>query len=221
MIRAAALVMGCICIECGVLRAEPQNRGQTNANQVGIQELSRSVQATRVERPPKLDGTLDDPLWQLATPITNFLQREPFEGQTPTEKTEVRVLYDRQQVYFGISCFDSEPNKIIATELRRDVSQELDDYFEIVIDSAHDRRNAYVFQINPLGTQRDALITEEQRTDTGTGDGDPGWDGVWTSEARIKKGGWTATVAIPFSTLNFMQTAEHNNRRFGTSQVTT
>jgi len=100
----------------------------------------------------------------MAEPILNFLQREPFEGQKPTERTEVRILYDKHEVYFGVLCFDSNPKGIIATELRRDVSQELDDYFEIIIDSAHDRRNAYVFQINPLGTQRDALITEEQRT---------------------------------------------------------
>jgi hypothetical protein len=206
MIRVAALVLGSICIECAVLDAKAPTDGHANANQAGVQELTRSAQAARVERAPKLDGTLSDPLWQSAVPISNFLQREPFEGHTPTEETEVRVLYDRQQVYFGISCLDSEPNKIIATELRRDVSQELDDYFEIVIDSAHDRRNAYVFQINPLGTQRDALITEEQRTESSGGDGDPGWDGVWTSEARIAKGGWTATVAIPFSSLNFMQT---------------
>jgi hypothetical protein len=92
--------------------------------------------------------------------------------------------------------------------LRRDVSQELDDYFEIIIDSAHDRRNAYVFQVNPLGTQRDALITEEQRTDSSLGDGDSGWDGVWTSEARISREGWTLTVGIPFATLNFMQSRD-------------
>jgi hypothetical protein len=152
-----------------------------------------------------LDGTLDDPLWLQAAPISNFLQREPYEGQHPTEQTEVRILYTKHEVYFGITCFDSGPSGIVATELRRDVSQELDDYFEIIIDSAHDRRNAYVFQINPLGTQRDALITEEQRTDSGTGDGDPGWDGVWISEARLTKSGWTATIAIPFSTLNFMR----------------
>jgi Domain of unknown function (DUF5916)/Carbohydrate family 9 binding domain-like len=150
-----------------------------------------------------LDGTLDDPLWLQATPISNFLQREPYEGQAPTETTEVRILYDKHQVYFGVTCFDSDPKGIVATELRRDVSQELDDYFEIIIDSSHDRRNAYVFQVNPLGTQRDALITEEQAAESG--DGDPGWDGVWTSEAHITKDGWTATVGIPFSTLNFMQ----------------
>jgi hypothetical protein len=108
----------------------------------------------------------------------------------------------------ALFCFDSDPSKIVARELRRDVPQELDDYFEIIIDSAHDRRNAYVFQINPLGTQRDALITEEQRTESNTGDGDPGWDGVWTSETRITKQGWTATIAIPFSTLNLMQSRD-------------
>src|SRR5207253_717026 len=136
----------------------------------------------------------------------NFLQREPFEGQPATEKTEVRILYSKHEVYFGITCFDSDPKRIVATELRRDVTQELDDYFEIIIDSSHDRRNAYVFQINPLGTQRDGLITEEQRSDTG--DGDPGWDGVWTSESRITSYGWTATISIPFSTLNFMKSQD-------------
>src|SRR5207248_5245754 len=86
--------------------------------------------------------------------------------------------------------------------------KEFDDYLEIVIDSDHNHRNAHVVQVNPLGTQRDALITEEQRTEHNQGDGDSGWDGIWTSEARITKEGWTATVGIPFSTLNFMQSRD-------------
>jgi hypothetical protein len=166
----------------------------------------RVAQAARVERSPRLDGTLEDPLWQQASPIAGFKQREPYEGQPATERTEVRVLYSRNEIYFGIACHDSVANGPVATQLRRDVTQELDDYFEIVIDSRHDRRNAYVFQINPLGTQRDALITDEQAGDTQ--DGDTGWDGVWTSEARLTADGWTATVAIPFSTLNFMRSRD-------------
>ena len=188
-----------LCAQSGAASQEPQR-------QVGAQAPLRTAEASRVDRAPRLDGTLDDPLWQQASPISKFLQREPYEGKAPTELTEVRILYDKHQVYFGITCFDSDPNTIVATELRRDVSQELDDYFEIIIDSSHDRRNAYVFQVNPLGTQRDALITEEQAAENG--DGDPGWDGVWTSEARITKDGWTATVSIPFSTLNFMQSRD-------------
>jgi hypothetical protein len=105
-----------------------------------------------VEHPPRLDGTLNDSLWLNAKPITDFRQREPHEGELPTEKTEVRTLYTRHAVYFGIHCYDSEPSRIIATDLRRDVSQDLDDHFEILIDSNHDRRGAYVFEINLLGT---------------------------------------------------------------------
>ena len=166
----------------------------------------RIAQAVRVDRSPRLDGTLDDPLWQQASPIIDFRQREPYEAQPATERTEVRVLYSRTEVYFGVACHDSAPNGPVATQLRRDVTQELDDYFEIVIDSRHDRRNAYVFQVNPLGTQRDALITDEQAGDTQ--DVDPGWDGVWASEAKMTQDGWTATVAIPFATLNFMQSRD-------------
>jgi len=155
-----------------------------------------------VDHAPKLDGTLNDPLWLDAKPITDFRQREPHEGETATEKTEVRILYTRHAVYFGIHCYDSEPSRIIATELRRDVSQGLDDHFEILIDSNHDRRGAYVFEINPLGTQNDGLVVEEQGGTDG-GDFDRGWDGVWTSDARITSDGWIATIGIPFTTLNF------------------
>src|SRR5258708_2420341 len=190
------------------LHAQSGTPSHAPQRQIGAQEPLRTTRATRIDRAPKLDGTLDDPLWLQAPPISNFLQRDHYDGQPPTEQTEVRILYTKHEVYFGITCFDSDPNRVVATELGRDVSQEWDDYFELIIDSAHDRRNAYVFQINPLGTQRDALITEEQRTDSSTGDGDPGWDGVWISEARITNQGWTATVAIPFASLNFMQSRD-------------
>jgi len=168
---------------------------------------SSAAIAVRVDHSPKLDGTLDDSLWQTAKPVTDFRQREPFEGRAPTEKTEVRILYTRRAVFFGIHCFDSDPSRIVATELRRDVSQDLDDHFEILIDSSHNRRGAYVFQINPFGTQIDGLIVEEQGSSSGPfgTDFDPGWDGVWTSESRITTDGWTATIEIPFSTLNFTQ----------------
>ena len=125
----------------------------------------------------------------------------------PTEKTEVRIVYTRRAIYLGIHCYDSNPPGIVATELRRDVSQDLDDHFEILIDSNHDRRGGYVFEINPLGTQSDGLIVEEQG-DTNGGDFDRGWDGVWTSAARITSDGWTATIEIPFTTLNFTHSSD-------------
>src|SRR6266700_64373 len=177
---------------------------QKNAARAVPQATNGSAEAVRVDRAPKLDGTLADPLWQSARVVTDFRQREPSEAEPGTEKTEVRILYTRHAVYFGIHCYDSEPSRIVATELRRDVTQDLDDYFEILIDSNHDRRGAYVFQINPLGTQIDGLIVEEQGNNN-SGDFDSGWDGVWISEARVTADGWTATVEIPFTTLNFTQ----------------
>src|SRR5437899_5634767 len=128
-----------------------------------IEQSNRNAQATTIEHPPNLDGTLDDPLWQSAIPITDFRQREPYEGEPPTEKTEVRILYTRHAVYFGIHCYDSQPSRIIATELRRDVSQELDDHFEILIDSNINHRSSYVFEVNRPGTQNHVTIRAAQR----------------------------------------------------------
>ena len=171
------------------------------------QEGARTAEAVRVDRAPKLDGTLDDPIWASAVAIADFRQREPKGGEPATERTEVRILFTRRAVYYGIHCYDSVPTRIVATELRRDVSQDLDDHFEILISSNHDRRDGYVFEINPLGTQSDGLVVEEQSGSEGT-DFDSGWDGVWTSAARIAQDGWTATIEIPFSTLNFTKSKD-------------
>ncbi|HKW90204.1 MAG TPA: DUF5916 domain-containing protein [Candidatus Acidoferrales bacterium] len=180
------------------------------------QDQSREALAVRAAQEPRLDGTLDDPLWQQAKIINDFHQQEPNEGEPATERTEVRILYTRKAVFFGIHCYDSQPSRIVATELRRDASQDLDDHFEILIDSNHDSRDGYVFEINPLGTQADGLVIGEQGANGE--DFDSGWDGVWTSEARITSDGWTATIGIPFKTLNFMQsrdvTWELNFKRF-------
>ncbi len=181
----------------GLLQPVIGKCGHASAQNAKTLATGQSAEAVRVDRAPKLDGTLDDPLWESAKPITDFRQREPQEGEPATEKTEVRILYTRHAVYFGIHCFDSEPTRIIATELRRDVSQD---------HSNHDRRSGYIFEINPLGTQSDGLV-EEQSASQDT-DFDPGWDGVWTSEARITQDGWTATIEIPFSTLNFTQSMD-------------
>lgn len=177
-----------------------------------VSTKGKVAQAVRVTHRPALDGTLADSLWNLASPVSDFQQREPNSGMAATEKTEVRILYTRDEIFFGISCQDSTAGRVIATEMRRDLTQDQDDYFEILIDSRHDRRNAYVFQVNPLGTQRDGVITEERAGDTVAQNGvaadfDPSWDGVWKSDARITDKGWTATVGIPFSTLNLRMSA--------------
>jgi hypothetical protein len=164
-----------------------------------------------------LDGTLNDPAWQTAPPIADFRQREPLETSPPTEKTEVRMLYDARHIYFGIHCYDKSPADIVATQLRRDLSMDLDDNFAIMIDPTLSHRNGYIFEVNPLGTQRDGEIIEEQAPQNDS-IVNPSWDGLWTSAAKISSDGWTATVSIPFSTLNFRGGSEVswglNFRRF-------
>src|SRR5436190_4346728 len=134
--------------------------------QVAGQSLGgRVAAAARTERAPRLDGTLEDSVWKIAPIIGDFRQREPLETSPATERTEVRILYDSHHVYFGIHCFDSAPGAIVATQLRRDLSMDLDDNFAIMIDPTLGHRNGYIFEVNPLGTQRDGEIIEEQPAD--------------------------------------------------------
>jgi hypothetical protein len=193
-----------------VVLAVGQAMAQTPPTADGL--ASRSINAVRADKAPELDGTLKDAAWRETAAISSFHQREPFERQPPTEKTEVRVLYDSRYLYFGIHCFDSDPKKIVATELRRDADFSVDDNFTVLISPNNDKRNGYTFTTNALGTQFDALISDEGRVN------DPNWDGIWKSNAHITPDGWTVTMAIPFSTLNFKTSANVtigiNFRRF-------
>lgn len=161
------------------------------------QASARSAVAVRVDTAPRLDGTLDDPVWVRGIPVTDFRQREPREGEIATERTSVVILYDRSRLFFGVHCFDASPAGIVATELRRDTDASIDDSFAVLISPTHDGRSAYTFTVNPLGTQFDALVAEEGTVN------DSAWDGVWESNAVRTRDGWTATIAIPFATLNF------------------
>src|SRR5437868_10121839 len=179
---------------------------------------SRIAKGSRIDHGPHLDGTLDDPVWKTAEPLTDFRQREPLETSPATEKTEVRILYDSHHVYFGVHCDDGDPGAIVATQLRRDLSMDLDDNFAIMIDPTLGHRNGYIFEVNPLGTQRDGEIIEEQAPPQTDSIVDPSWDGLWISAAKLTSDGWTATIAIPFNTLNFRGGSEVdwglNFRRF-------
>ena len=171
--------------------------------QVRSDSASRIARAVRTNHPPKIDGNLDDPVWQTAPPVDDLRQKEPLETQPATERTEVRILYDSRHIYFGVHCYDSDPAAIVATQLRRDLPQALDDNFAILIDPTLSRRNAYIFQVNALGTQFDGEVIEEQAPAADNTIVDPSWDGLWLSAAKITADGWTATIEIPFSTLNF------------------
>ncbi|MBI1852263.1 MAG: carbohydrate binding family 9 domain-containing protein [Planctomycetes bacterium] len=153
--------------------------------------------ALRVDRPPVIDGRLDEPVWSQAPSIGPFTQQEPDEGAPPTQPTDVRVLYDNDYLYIGIRCFDSEPENIIATQMGRDADLDTDDRVMIVIDTFLDRRNAFFFEMNPAGAKVDALIQNNGQ------DFNEPWDGIWEGKGSIDDKGWVVEIAIPFKTLNF------------------
>jgi len=159
---------------------------------------SRRIQAVPTSDTIKIDGLLDESAWSLAPPATDFLQQEPTEGASASERTEVRVLFDDRNIYFGIRAFD-DAAQINARELVRDASFSNDDKIEILLDTYNDKRNAFRFAVNPLGTQQDALITDEGR------DVNLSWDASWLSSGKIDQTGWTVEIAIPLTTLRFKE----------------
>jgi hypothetical protein len=156
---------------------------------------AKTLRAHRIAVPVRVDGVLDDQPWREAESASDLVQQDPHVGEPVSEATEIRVLVDDQAIYFGIVCHDADPHGVIARELRRDNPFAADDHVEILLDTFHDHRNAYHFAVNPLGTQYDALITDEGH------DVNADWNERWWSETRITADGWTAEIKIPLTAL--------------------
>jgi hypothetical protein len=145
----------------------------------------------------KIDGRLDDLIWQNAARLTHFTQREPNYGQPVSESTDVLVAFDANRLYIAANMQDREPERVVANVMRRDAELLNNDSFEIYLDTFHDHRNLFYFATNALGAQRDGLIRNEGENQNWD------WDGVWESAGRRTPTGWTAEIAIPFKTLRF------------------
>ena len=159
------------------------------------QEIKR-VEITRITSHITLDGSLDEPEWASASSIGEIIQREPRPGEKATEQTEVKILYDAENLYIGVVCYDSEPSRIVATQMARDADLSADDRIEILIDSFHDRHNAFYFSTNPLGALVDGLLIEN-----GTLNRD--WNAIWIVRTRKFDKGWSAEFEIPFKSIGF------------------
>jgi hypothetical protein len=149
----------------------------------------------RVDQPPVIDGNIDETEWQKAPPQTAFTQNFPDETKPPTERTEMRVLYDDSAVYVAVRCFDAHPEQIVARLTRRDRDIEADKV-TVDISSKNDHTTAYHFEINAAGRQLDG-------TRFGDTDFSTDWDGIWYSAARRDSMGWSAEFAIPLITLRY------------------
>ncbi len=170
---------------------------------------SQFLRAARAEGPVAVDGRLDEDTWAKAPVFDGFVQRFPDAGKAPSERTELRVLYDDRNLYVAVTCHDSEPALINRNLGRRD-SDLYSDRVKVLLDTTHDHRTAYTFTVNAGGVQSDGLHYDDRLY---SGD----WDGVWDAAAGSTGSGWVAELAIPLSLLRFpeapMQTWGFSVRR--------
>ena len=180
------------------------------------------VRAVRATVAPSVDGdVLGDPAYDSAMVASGFVQNRPFEAEPASERTEVRIVYTEDTLYFGVICYTADPGTIIVADSRRDSDLTETDSFRVILDTYQDGQNGFVFGTNPAGVEYDAQVINEgqgsgrfggggsgrpsnSRQQRGSGGGsNVNWDGVWQVVADVTEFGWTVEMAIPFSTLRY------------------
>lgn len=156
-----------------------------------------SLRAVRIDRPLTIDGRLDESIYETSPPIGDFVQQVPNEGAPTTEKTEAWILFDGANFYFSARCYDREPDRIIANELRHDSVNIFNgnDSITLVLDTMLDRRNGFLFQTNPLGALREQAIADGSYIES--------WSAIWQVRSTRFDGGWTTEMQIPFKSLRY------------------
>ena len=175
--------------------------GENHERSVVSQTGKRGFAVTEITEEITVDGVLDEPIWNSAPNIGDLVQREPDTGQPPSEMTEVILLRDADYLYIGVRAYDSEPDKVIGTQMARDSLISADDRIEILLDTFSDQRNAFYFATTPAGALIDGLAFGNQDLNTD-------WDAIWDLRTTRTDRGWVAEIAIPFKSLNFPAESE-------------
>ena len=156
-----------------------------------------TLRAIRLDAPLQLDGQLDERVYFTVPPVTDFIQQEPDEGAPARDQTEVWVMFDRDTFYVAARCWSTDPERIIANEMKRDSYNMFgNETFSVVLDTYYDRRNGFNFITNALGALFDATITNERTPNLD-------WNAVWDVRAGRFEQGWTLEMAIPFKSLRY------------------
>lgn len=194
--RASLLV----CLLCAGAAASPVYGQPFDITKIDPETFRAMAVKLAPGQAPRIDGRLDDEVWQLGTASGDFVQREPQFGAPATEQTEFKILYDDRKIYFGVWLWDSDPAGIMGNEMKRDSGLRRGDQLKIVIDTFHDHRNGFYFSTNPLAALKDANTVENGRTINYD------WNIVWENETSQDERGWYVELAIPFSQLRFKTT---------------
>ena len=196
----------------------PEAQSQTGSTDAATASLVQKVLvAERSGEAPILDGdVLNDAAWADAMSVSGFLQSTPNEGEPATERTEVRVIFTEDTVYFGVVCYDRDPASIIVSDSRRDSSMNDADSFQMVLDTFNDQQNGFVFGTTPAGQEYDGQVVNEGEGRGGFRTGGAGgfsrgsgggfnlnWDGTWQVRTAISDIGWSIEFAIPFRTIRY------------------
>ncbi len=156
-----------------------------------------TVRAVRVTAPVRIDGRLDEAIYHTVHPASNFIQMEPRGGQPATEKTEVWVFFDNDNLYVTFRAEETHPERMIANEMRRDSNNiRQGDSVEFALDTFRDRRNAILFEANALGARTDLQSTNERQMNAD-------WNPIWNLAAGRFEGGWIIEAALPFKSIRY------------------
>ncbi|SFR47121.1 hypothetical protein SAMN04490243_1886 [Robiginitalea myxolifaciens] len=179
----------------------------------GIDSVVRpEYMATAIEESPVVDGdVLNDPAWKSIPAIEDLVQLRPNLGQPVSERTAIRIAYTQRTLYVGVVCYDSEPDKIVVSDSRRDADLNDEDSFLFIVDTYNDQQNGFLFGTNGQGMEYDAQIDNEgkgsfsaNRQQGGViGGTNLNWDATWSVRSEIGDYGWSAEFAIPLSSLRF------------------
>ncbi|MDP2320275.1 MAG: DUF5916 domain-containing protein [Acidobacteriota bacterium] len=158
----------------------------------------RVVTAERLKDDEKvvLDGILDEPAWARATSAGEFVMQDPILGGAPTERTDIRIVFNKDHLYIGVTNYDSEPGKLLGNTRKRDEFLSADDRFMWTMDTFLNQQTGYFFEMNPAGLMADALMGPG-------GSNNREWDGIWNARVRQSEIGWVIEIDIPFRTLAF------------------
>lgn len=164
---------------------------------ITAQNEKKTTYAAPFEGEIKIDGILDDEAWFMAPTTTGFTEFEPEPNTTPSQQTEVKILYNDQGIYFGALMHDTRADKILKELSVRDKKNNTD-WFGVLIDTYRDGLNGFAFTVTAAGVQQDIKFAG--------GDEDENWDAVWQSEVLIHERGWNAELFIPYSAIRFPNT---------------
>jgi hypothetical protein len=162
--------------------------------------IKKRIEATPITTSLRIDGVMNDAEWKLAKPVSDFTQIEPYQGKQPNHRTEIRVLYNKNYLYFAIFAGDTLGKKAIrATDFKRDFNSRQHDLVGLSFDGFNDKRNAMALVTNPYGVQRDFLSFDDIYYDID-------WDGLWRVRTARTDSGWVAEMAVPWKTLRYPKT---------------